>query len=798
MTQPTARNGAPLAGGNFHGFTATGIVTGCDAKNGRFIVKLMSGESISVLVSATTWYEVLRNVGEDPQDRVADPSDAAVQAAIGPRPEGGKDPKGASFWDACRQLLKYIEVERMVCVQGVQSVFGNLADYEARHVVLMHSRAGLFGWEVNHWWPHQINTLVEQWLDVLFENRREITENDFAQFYRTNLDLLGRATSNVAQECATLSRFLYGLSSSYLLTGNPRALSAARAAAAYLINAYSDLRRGGIYCLWKFGRVQDGVSTKQVFASKNGDDLGTYALYEQIYALSGLTQFYRITQDVWVLSYITRTIETFQGLFLDDASRHPAGDPCYTGKGGYFSHIDYVTLRPDSPALDATGNRMKKNWNSVGDHIPAYMVNLLIALDPLPKANCATGLEATRDLGREILENCVRDILDHFHPAGEKGDSPYVQERFFADWTPDYTWGWQQDRAIVGHNLKISWNLTRCGHYFQTLATELAKLDAAQSEKYQELTERCYDFAKALGKSMIHHGVDLVRGGIFDAVERHPKNGMPIQFAWDSTKDFWQQEQAILAYYIMHGIEPRPDEKVPSDPSFLELARTCSAFWNMFFIDQDNRKTFFRTNESGMPVISGSYGIQAGHAIAGYHAFELCYLAHIYVRAYVTGPLDPEEVFTLTFCPSRVCAIDSINVLPDFLPPGTVEVAAIRVDGFTQPSPPLSGFQLDISSYRKDAIIEVEFHCKAGMASVRAEKAAPQSMDRTGGVEPFGGTEESVATAAHPAAGIHVQRESTLKRFEKKFRRSRIEFGHAPSESSKAQDRASGLPRRTI
>ena len=25
----------------------------------------------------------------------------------------------------------------------------------------------------------------------------------------------------------------------------------------------------------------------------------------------------------------------------------------------------------------------------------------------------------------------------------------------------DQTWGWQQNRAIVGHNLKIAWNLTR-------------------------------------------------------------------------------------------------------------------------------------------------------------------------------------------------------------------------------------------------------------------------------------------------------------------------------------------------
>jgi len=27
---------------------------------------------------------------------------------------------------------------------------------------------------------------------------------------------------------------------------------------------------------------------------------------------------------------------------------------------------------------------------------------------------------------------------------------------FFDDWSKDQTWGWQQNRAVVGHNLKIA------------------------------------------------------------------------------------------------------------------------------------------------------------------------------------------------------------------------------------------------------------------------------------------------------------------------------------------------------
>ncbi len=789
--------------GNFQAFTITGTVTVVSPSQGTFDMRLLTGDTITVRVSPTTWYEVMRNVGEEPQDRVDNPADAVVQAALGARPS--TESKAKAVWDACQQMMKYISPERMVCVQGVESTYGNAQDFEARHIMLMHSKAGSFGWEVNQWWPHQINTLLEQWLDVLFQNRREITENDFAQFYRTNLDLLGNATSDVTQECATLSRFLYGLSSSYLLTGNPRALSAARACAAYLINAYSDLRQGNTYCLWKFGRVKDGNSTRQIFSSKNGDDLGTYALYEQIYALSGLAQFYRATQDVWVLSYIARTVQTFQALFLDEQTvtidgieveLHSPDDPCFTGKGGYFSHIDYVTLRPDSPALDATGNRMKKNWNSVGDHIPAYLVNVLLALDPLPQAgSCLSSLKQTLELCRNILENCVRDILDYFR---RDTNCPYVQERFHADWSDDSTWGWQQDRAIVGHNLKISWNLTRCAHYFEYLAKEKAEAgDTAAEQSLRELTARCFSFAKELGKSMIHHGVDLVRGGIFDAVERHPQNGMPIQFAWESTKDFWQQEQAILAYYIMHGIQP-PAKDDP-DPAFLDLARACSAFWNLFFIDQNNRKVFFRTNEAGMPVISGGYAIQAGHAIAGYHAFELCYLAHVYIRAYVTGPVDKNEVFSLNFYPNRACGINSLNVLPDFLPHDSVEVASVRVNGVTQPSFSIHKFQLDITGYEPESVIEVEFRCRAGIVASKAEAEHSLGSPAAGmrpGLKMEALVDLDVLRKVGPPG--QMRKESRSKAEQKTARKLRIEFGQEALQQSPAQRRASTTPPRPL
>lgn len=673
----------------FQTMTVVGRVSELEAPRGRFCLRLLNGDTIAVNVSPTTYYEVLKNVGNDQRDRVQEPSSQQYEEAL------GSDANNPTK----RGIIKYVKPGQSLAVTGIYSQNGDYISFDARRIVLQHSVEGRHGFEDTHWWLQQINTLFEQWLDALFGNVRDFTVNDFAKGYRTHLDLLGSVTDEVTQESATMSRFLYGLSSSYLLTGNERALSAARACAEYLIQGFSVVSHDRRYCFWKFGRTKDNRTTREIVASLNGDDLGSYALYEQIYALSGLAQFYRITQDTGVLSYIRMTVAAFQDFFADWRKR----DQTFQGKGGYFSHIDPVTMRPDSPALNlgnGTNNVCKKNWNSVGDHIPAYLINVLLALEPLPKTETGEWKEF-RALCRKILDDCVGNILAHFF----KDDSPFVNERFDASWNQDLAWGWQQDRAIVGHNLKIAWNLTRCGHYYAKRALELrVEGQAAQATDYEKLSRRCYDHACELGTKMDALGVDQIRGGIWDAVERKPNAAGVHEFAWGNTKDFWQQEQAILAYYIMHGI-PGQDEARAG--RYLELARACASFWNQFFIDQDNRKMYFRTDESGTPVVQGQYGIMAGHAIAGYHAFELNYLAHVYIRTYVSN--DADDNFALVFCPCDTQATKTLNVLPDFMPPGAVELYSVRVNGVDQVGFDKTSFQIDVSRFPNHSRVEVEF-----------------------------------------------------------------------------------------
>lgn len=87
-----------------------------------------------------------------------------------------------------------------------------------------------------------------------------------------------------------------------------------------------------------------------------------------------------------------------------------------------------------------------------------------------------------------MLDETSQLIVDHFFKDLEKG-IPYVQERFYYDWRPDRTYSWQQNRAIIGHNLKIAWNFIRVASYYQ-------KTNPEKANKLVELAEM-------LGKKMV-------------------------------------------------------------------------------------------------------------------------------------------------------------------------------------------------------------------------------------------------------------------------------------------------------
>jgi mannose/cellobiose epimerase-like protein (N-acyl-D-glucosamine 2-epimerase family) len=643
--------------------TALGTVKAADPQRGRCELALRTGDTLAVQFGVETAFSVLTNADNLDRDKVAEPGV--------PQPT-----------DLARKIAKYVRVGDTVFVRGILQEHRGERRFDGRQVTLLHHEPGRFLFEETHWWLTQTSRLADAWLDDLFGDARSYREDDFSALYRTNLNILGGSTDDNLQATATLSRLIYGLSSSYLLTGDNRYRAAAAAGTEFQRSAFRSMSHDSRYCFWAYGRRKRLNDVVLIMGSEASDDWNSIALYEQIYALAGMTQYYRISNDPMVLEDIRRTIATFNDFFLDLKSVNPE----FPGLDGYFSHIDPATMRPDTASLGPRA--MRKNWNSVGDHIPAYLLNLLLALDPMPQG-ASPQVDRLQRTCKEMLDRCTRLIIEKLPDP----EVPYVNERFFADWKPDHEWGWQKDRAIVGHNYKIAWNLTRVANYY------LANNRNAEAEAAMVLARR-------LGKVMRDTGADLLRGGCWDAVERHPSPGQPLEFVWGNTKDFWQQEQAILANLILYGYT--------KEPEYLDHSRLMSAFWNAFFLDRDRQGVYFRVSENGSPVVEGQYSNKSGYSIAGYHTFELNYLAHIYTRAYVAPKVGTDDSFCIYFRPCEENNFRSINVAPDALKPGTVEIEDVYVRGRAQKNFVPDRFQIPIEDSDRGAEVVVVYRTKGG------------------------------------------------------------------------------------
>lgn len=564
-----------------------GYITTYEPTRNRFGLRTSDGREFTIHLGESLRSQIVHNLGEAPRDTSSMTRDMLSEG-------------------------------RYVFVYGIFYQWEGGERIEARSITFPEDRRGNYVFEHPDWWVRQAAEIADFYLRGHFPDGVYDWRN-----FRTRLTLSGThvpdsAGEDVRQETDTISRLVYGLATAYLLTGQDRFLKAAESGTEYLREHMRvvDDRDGIVY--WYHGIDITTSGQRKILASEFGDDFDAIPMYEQIYALAGPTQTFRITGDPRILSDIDRTVALFQRYFKDSR------------RGGFFSHLDPIIMDPRADSLGR--NRSRKNWNSVGDHAPAYLIN----------AYLATG----RDDFAELLQETADAIVEHFP---DEPYSPFVQERFHEDWSPDRTWGWQQDRAVVGHNLKIAWNLTRIRSLHD-------------KPDYADLAERIAEIMPAVGS-------DQQRGGWYDVVERRadPDSGAH-RLVWHDRKAWWQQEQSILAYLILAGVS--------GDPEHRRLAREAAAFYNAFFLDYDDGGVYFNVLANGIPYLVGTERLKGSHSMAGYHALELCYLAATY-----TGLLINSAPLTLHFRPGPGVLPDGVlRVSPDLLPPGSVQVARVWVD----------------------------------------------------------------------------------------------------------------------
>lgn len=561
-----------------------GYVTSYDAATQSFGMKTTDGREFCVTLTPTVYAEFVRNLGE-------------------------------GFQNASDKLPSALTAGRYLYVYGTFYPEAKTS-FEAKHIMLMGNGENEFRFEEADWWVNQVQQLGEFYLRAEFGDG----PIDYTQ-YRTNLSLNGDKQGSGRQETDTISRLVYGFASAYMMTGDERFLEAAEKGTEYLRthHRFQDKKSGATYWYHAVDVKADG-SMQKIFASEFGDDYDAIPCYEQIYALAGPMQTYRASGDQRILADAKATIKTFFDFFHDKSD-----------KGGFYSHIDPITLSPHAECLGR--NRSKKNWNSVGDHAPAYLINLYLA----------TGEKEYAD----FLEYTFDTIAKHFPDYNE---SDFVQERFMDDWSKDQTWGWQQNRAVVGHNLKIAWNLMRMN-------------SLRGKSSYTEL-------AAEIAKRMPAAGSDQQRGGWYDVVERKLAPGQKYhRFVWHDRKAWWQQEQGILAYAILAGITKKPE--------YTKIARESASFYNAWFLDTQEGGVYFNVLANGMPYELGTERGKGSHSMAGYHSFELAYLSAVYFNLLMNN--KPMDFF---FSPTAgTLPNDTLRVSPDLLPEGSVHIGQVWING---------------------------------------------------------------------------------------------------------------------
>jgi mannose/cellobiose epimerase-like protein (N-acyl-D-glucosamine 2-epimerase family)/anti-anti-sigma regulatory factor len=569
-----------------------GYVTQHDQEENVFYLKTSDEREYTVYLTPSVYAELVSNLGE-------------------------------AYQDATGLIQDMLTPGRYLLVYGVFYPDGqdNACKFEAKHIVFLGRTENDYSFEKQDWWIDQIKQLANFYLESEFGTKDKPSAIDYAG-YRTNLTITGDKEKGGRQETDTISRLVYGFASAYLLTGEEVYLEAANKGSQYLRDhmRFKDKSEGIIYWYHAVEIKNDGTEQK-IFASEFGDDYLAIPCYEQIYALAGPIQTYRITGDPRILEDAEATISLFHRFFKDK-----------TEKGGYYSHIDPITFSPYSESLGK--NRARKNWNSNGDHAPAYLINLWLATGKEEYAN--------------FLEYTFDTIANHFP---DYDDSPFVQERFLDDWSKDQSWGWQQNRAVIGHNLKIAWNLTRM-------------YSLKPKEEYKTLAEQ-------IGQVIPDTGADRQRGGWYDVAERVLAPGEKFyRYVWHDRKAWWQQEQGILAYYIMAGV-------YQDNPDFLRFAREGTSFYNAWFLDRSSGGVYFNVLSNGQPYALGTERGKGSHSMSGYHSFELCYLAAIY-----TNLLIKKEPMDFYFKPLAEGFPDNIlRVAPDILPPDSVVIDQVWING---------------------------------------------------------------------------------------------------------------------
>jgi len=257
--------------------TIAGYVTAFNRSERTFELRTSDGREFAARLTRTTFARLTQNLGEN-------------------------------YHDATGRISEFLVPGAFVHAYCIFYPEGGDYRIECMSLIFPGDTPGTFRHEEPGWWVSQVRSIADSYLKWQFDYPRKPI--DYRE-YRTFLHLGGTKKGDYLQETDTISRLVYGFATAYLMTGEDRFLEAAEAGTEYLRGhmRFYDPDEDLVY--WYHGIMVSGAREQKLLTSEFGDDYDSIPAYEQIYALAGPTQTYRITGDPRILRDAQKTIALF-------------------------------------------------------------------------------------------------------------------------------------------------------------------------------------------------------------------------------------------------------------------------------------------------------------------------------------------------------------------------------------------------------------------------------------------------------------------------------------------------------
>ena len=314
---------------------------------------------------------------------------------------------GEPYIDAPARCATCSSPGRFLFAYGIFYPEGDEHVFEAKHIVFVGRRAhGVRLREARTGGSSQIRELGDFYLQGPVRRTARSTSRNYRTHARPR-----RATRSTStrQETDTISRLVYGFASAYLLTGEDRFLEAAEKGTEYLREHMRvvDARRGHRLLVPRHRRPR---RPRAEDASPRSSATTT--------TRSRPTS--RSTR--WPARPRPTASPATRASCSDIELTHQPVRPVLSSTASRAATSRTSTRSRSTRARESLGpNRARKNWNSVGDHAPAYLINLVAGDRRAEVRRLARSTPPTRSRSTSPTTT----------------NSPFVQEKFHEDWSHD-------------------------------------------------------------------------------------------------------------------------------------------------------------------------------------------------------------------------------------------------------------------------------------------------------------------------------------------------------------------------